>query len=99
MERRKAVPVTVPNLDSRAACGSADPELFFPEGNSENLVVQLQIEAAKTVCRRCPVRTACLDWAEDTGQKFGVWGGTTEKEREAMRRRKQKLSRKTNLPH
>jgi hypothetical protein len=47
-----------------------------------------QIEDAKTVCRRCEVTDACLDWALRTGQDAGVWGGLTEDERRTLRRRR-----------
>lgn len=69
----------------RAICRAEDPELFFPVGVSGP--AQVQNEAAKTVCRRCPVRDACLAWAVSTGQSDGVWGGLSEDERRAMKRR------------
>jgi WhiB family redox-sensing transcriptional regulator len=48
----------------------------------------LQTEQAKAVCRRrCPVQEQCLQWALDTGQSIGVWGGTSENERRALKRR------------
>jgi WhiB family redox-sensing transcriptional regulator len=67
-----------------AACREADPELFFPIGNTGPALVQ--IEQAKRVCRRCPVIGACLHWAVETGQDAGVWGGLSEEERRAYRR-------------
>ncbi len=71
---------------SRAACLGADPELFFPIGESGPAL--LQIEEAKQVCARCPVRRECLQWALDTGQQSGVWGGLSESERRAQGRRR-----------
>lgn len=68
-----------------AVCGEEDPELFFPIGNTGPAL--LQIEEAKAVCRRCPVRDACLMWALDTNQHDGIWGGLSEDERRAMKRR------------
>ena len=68
-----------------AACREEDPELFFPI--SERGPLPLQVEAAKDVCRRCPVMETCLQWAMETGQGFGVWGGMTEDERRALNRR------------
>ncbi len=59
-----------------AACRDEDPELFFPIGNSGPALIQ--IEEAKEVCRRCSVSTACLEWALETGQDGGVWGGMSE---------------------
>jgi len=69
----------------RAACREEDPELFFPIGNTGPAL--LQIEEAKAVCRRCPVREECLQWALETGQDAGVWGGLSEDERRALKRR------------
>ncbi|MEV0694268.1 MULTISPECIES: WhiB family transcriptional regulator [unclassified Streptomyces] len=70
---------------TRAACRDEDPDLFFPIGTSGPAL--LQTEQAKAVCRRCPVRQQCLDWAMDSGQSLGVWGGTSETERRALKRR------------
>ncbi|MEU9415966.1 WhiB family transcriptional regulator [Streptomyces sp. NPDC048272] len=69
-----------------AVCREEDPELFFPIGNTGPAL--LQIEEAKAVCRRrCPVMEQCLQWALESGQDFGVWGGLSEDERRAMKRR------------
>jgi WhiB family transcriptional regulator, redox-sensing transcriptional regulator len=69
-----------------AACRDEDPELFFPIGSSGP--ASRQIDQAKQVCRRCPVVTDCLRWALETGQEGGVWGGTSEEERRALKRRR-----------
>jgi len=68
-----------------AACLSEEPELFFPIGNSGPALTQ--IEEAKAVCNRCPVIDACLGFALENGMTAGVWGGLTEDERRALRRR------------
>ena len=68
-----------------AACRHEDPDLFFPIGTSGPTL--LQTEQAKAVCRRCSVQEQCLRWAVDTDQFIGVWGGTSENERRAVRRR------------
>lgn len=68
-----------------AACRGADPELFFPVGTSGPALQQ--ITEAQAVCRRCPVSGECLAWALETGQDAGVWGGMSEEERRALRRR------------
>jgi WhiB family redox-sensing transcriptional regulator len=68
-----------------AACLDEDPDLFFPVGNTGPAI--LQIEDAKAVCRRCDVVETCLRWALDTGQEAGVWGGLSEDERRALKRR------------
>ena len=68
-----------------ALCRDEDPELFFPIGTTGPAA--MQIEEAKTVCRRCPVTTDCLTWALETSQDAGVWGGLSEDERRALKRR------------
>ncbi|WP_332010752.1 WhiB family transcriptional regulator [Streptomyces uncialis] len=68
-----------------AVCREEDPELFFPIGNTGPAL--LQIEEAKTVCRRCPSLDRCGQWALESGQTDGVWGGLSEDERRAMKRR------------
>ncbi len=68
-----------------AACRDEDPELFFPIGNTGPALAQ--IEEAKKVCHRCPVKEACLAWALESGQDAGVWGGLSEDERRALKRR------------
>lgn len=73
------------NWRHRAACRDEDPELFFPVGSTGPSL--LQIEEAKEVCHRCPVRESCLSWALESGQDAGVWGGLSEDERRAAKRR------------
>src|SRR5215212_112444 len=75
----------------RAACLDEDPELFFPIGNTGPAL--LQIEEAKAVCRRCPVMDTCLKWALESGQDAGVWGGLSEDERRALKRRNARARR------
>lgn len=69
----------------RAACRDEDPELHFPIGNTGPAL--LQIEEAKAVCRRCSVFESCLQYALESGQDAGVWGGMSEDERRALKRR------------
>ncbi|NEB22576.1 WhiB family transcriptional regulator [Streptomyces coelicoflavus] len=73
------------NWREHAACRTEDPDLFFPIGTTGPAA--LQTEQAKAVCRTCPVLEQCLRWALDTGQTLGVWGGTSELERRALKRR------------
>jgi len=68
-----------------AECVHEDPELFFPIGNTGPAL--LQIEDARAVCRRCPAIEACLAWALESGMGEGVWGGMSEDERRAFKRR------------
>ena len=62
-----------------AVCGQTDPELFFPEKGMSS-------RDAKTLCLSCEVRAECLAWALNTDQRFGVWGGLSERERTRLRR-------------
>lgn len=68
-----------------ALCQVVDPDLFFPLGNTGTAL--LQIEEARAVCHQCPVITNCLQWALETNQDTGVWGGMSEDERRSMKRR------------
>ncbi|WP_406191372.1 MULTISPECIES: WhiB family transcriptional regulator [unclassified Streptomyces] len=68
-----------------AVCTGIDPDLFFPIGNTG--LALLQIDEAKTFCRRCPVIVQCLRWALESNQHHGVWGGRSEEERRAIKRR------------
>jgi WhiB family redox-sensing transcriptional regulator len=70
----------------QAACLAEDPELFFPIGNTGPALVQ--VEQAKSICRRCTVTEPCLEWAIATGQDAGVWGGLSEDERRLLKRRR-----------
>jgi WhiB family transcriptional regulator, redox-sensing transcriptional regulator len=64
---------------SRANCMGVDPELFFPERGSST-------REAKEVCRGCVVKQDCLEFAIANGEKFGIWGGMSERERRRVRR-------------
>jgi len=64
----------------RAACLSADPDLFFPDRGES-------AEPARQVCAQCPVRQPCLEFAISHGIMHGIWGGLTERERRALRTR------------
>jgi WhiB family redox-sensing transcriptional regulator len=70
----------------RAACRDEDPELFFPIGTTGPAL--LQVDEAKAVCQRCDAVDECLTWALDSDQDAGVWGGLSEDERRAVKRRR-----------
>jgi WhiB family redox-sensing transcriptional regulator len=69
---------------NEAVCKDTDPELFFPVGTTGQAL--LQIDRAKEVCFECPVKVRCLDFAIETNQDSGIWGGTSEEERRQIRR-------------
>lgn len=83
-----------PRWQARAACLDEDANAFFPVGTTGPALDH--IAQAKTVCARCEVRDQCLEWALQTGQDAGIWGGMTEDDRRALRRaraRRQKVQR------
>jgi WhiB family transcriptional regulator, redox-sensing transcriptional regulator len=63
----------------RALCGQADPEAFFPEKGGST-------REAKRICRSCEVRADCLEYALEHDERFGVWGGMSERERRRLKR-------------
>ncbi|WP_086565316.1 WhiB family transcriptional regulator [Streptomyces africanus] len=72
------------NWRDHALCAQTDPEMFFPQGNQHQIAQAT--EKAKKICGRCPARSDCLEWALDTGQNAGVWGGLSECERRTIAR-------------
>jgi WhiB family redox-sensing transcriptional regulator len=64
---------------SAGLCAQTDPDLFFPEKGASSA-------AAISICRRCPIRAECLEFAIDEPGFHGVWGGTTQKQRQMLRR-------------
>jgi WhiB family redox-sensing transcriptional regulator len=62
-------------------CREMDPALFFP---SDGIGVQL----AQRTCSECPVKAPCLEYALDNHVDHGVWGGTSERERRRILRRR-----------
>jgi WhiB family redox-sensing transcriptional regulator len=63
----------------QASCLGMDPDLFFPERGAST-------RDAKAICAACPVRVECLEFALSNGEKFGIWGGMSERERRRVRR-------------
>lgn len=70
-------------------CLGVDPDLFFPERGAST-------REAKEVCKGCVVREDCLEYALAGGEKFGIWGGLSERERRRIRRQRA-LARRTAL--
>jgi WhiB family redox-sensing transcriptional regulator len=67
----------------RAACRGVDPDVFYPSTDEE-------AEEAKAICRSCPVRESCLEYALVNRERDGVWGGATERERRRIIRQRRK---------
>ena len=60
-----------------ARCAETDPEMFFPDKGES-------VRPAKRVCAGCEVQAECLQDALDRGERFGVWGGLSERERRVL---------------
>ena len=72
------------------ACRGVDPDLFFPERGEPT-------EPAKEICFGCSVREECLEYALSSKEKFGVWGGTSERERRRLRRARARAAQQVQI--
>ena len=63
----------------RALCAQTDPEAFFPEKGGST-------REAKKICTGCEVRDECLEYALEHDERFGIWGGLSERERRRLKR-------------
>jgi WhiB family transcriptional regulator, redox-sensing transcriptional regulator len=63
----------------RALCAQTDPEAFFPEKGGST-------REAKRICAGCEVRAECLEYALAFDERFGIWGGLSERERRRLKR-------------
>ncbi len=63
-----------------ALCAETDPEAFFPEKGGST-------REAKKICTGCEVKAECLEYALANDERFGIWGGLSERERRRLRRR------------
>ena len=64
----------------RALCAQTDPEAFFPEKGGST-------REAKRICQGCEVRAECLEYALGHDERFGIWGGLSERERRKLKKR------------
>ncbi len=62
-----------------ALCAQTDPEAFFPEKGGST-------REAKRICEGCEVRSECLEYALENDERFGIWGGLSERERRRLRK-------------
>jgi WhiB family redox-sensing transcriptional regulator len=68
-----------PSWQERALCAQTDPEAFFPEKGGST-------REAKKVCASCEVRVECLEYALANDERFGIWGGLSERERRRVKK-------------
>jgi WhiB family redox-sensing transcriptional regulator len=69
-----------PWYDQAACLDGVDADAFFPDRGGST-------RTARRVCASCPVKTDCLDYALANDERFGVWGGLSERERRRLKRR------------
>ena len=74
------IPVEIQPWYERAACLDKDADCFFPEKGGST-------RAAKRICQTCAVQTECLEYALANDERFGIWGGLSERERRRLKRR------------
>ena len=72
--------VEQPEWQERALCAQTDPEAFFPEKGGST-------REAKRICLGCEVRAECLEYALANDERFGIWGGLSERERRKLKKR------------
>jgi hypothetical protein len=77
----------VPEWQARALCAQTDPEAFFPEKGGST-------RDAKRICARCEVKENCLQYALDHDERFGIWGGLSERERRKIKRQAREAARR-----
>ena len=70
-------PAEEPDWQERALCAQTDPEAFFPEKGGST-------REAKRICSGCEVRAECLEYALANDERFGIWGGLSERERRRL---------------
>jgi len=73
-------PTDEQDWQERALCAQTDPEAFFPEKGGST-------REAKRICLGCEVRSECLEYALAHDERFGIWGGLSERERRKLKKR------------
>lgn len=78
-----------------ALCAQTDPDLWYPEKAAATFMTidGDRVSHAKAICRRCQVRTTCLDYAMGANEEYGIWGGLTTNERDQLRARRNRKAK------
>ena len=79
VDAAEAESLTAEQWQDRALCAQTDPEAFFPEKGGST-------REAKKICLGCEVRSECLEYALAHDERFGIWGGLSERERRRLKR-------------
>jgi len=80
---------------AQGACRDMDSNMFYYEDQERGPCKEQRIAKAKAICETCKVKTECLEFAIQINERYGIWGGTTEEERQSIKRRRQR--NKTNI--
>ena len=78
--------IDIKDWSDEAICKDLDTQVFFPKRGEATAPI-------KVICSVCPVVKPCLEYAMKSGEKFGVWGGTSERERRRIRGMRSRQSR------
>ena len=79
--------LAVPSFYKDANCKGTNQDDFFPERGSSTVI-------AKKICSECKVQKECLEYAVERKERFGIWGGKSERERRAIRRERRNNEKK-----
>jgi len=83
--------VVAPSFDGTQPCAQTDPEIFFPHPSDRQGIAN-----AKAICNTCPFVEACLKYAVNEPSLQGIWGATTQRQRETIRTRLRKMQSVSN---
>jgi WhiB family redox-sensing transcriptional regulator len=87
--------VREPRFYESPACASIGGDFWFPE-KSDGTSNSVEMLMAKSICKSCPHRIECAEWGVNK-ERFGIWGGTTESERRAIRQQKNIILEEPNV--
>lgn len=79
------VGTNAPFFDGSQVCAQVDPELFFPDNHKE---ARARMKVVRPLCDSCQFKISCLEYALKHEDLYGIWGGTTDWDRRAMRKMK-----------
>ncbi len=75
--------IAMENWHEKARCKGWDPDIFYPDRGVPSA-------SAKAICKECQVQADCLEYALTRDERFGIWGGLSERERRKMYRERQR---------
>ncbi len=90
MARPNRVLEVEPTWRQDALCHGMGSDLFYPVGTTGAAVEQ--IAAAKSICQNCIAKLACLDFAMQNDEQYGIWGETTQQERHQLRKHRREAN-------